>query len=362
MIRGRLAPEVGDLLLRALDAVRETLGQRRREAGPPPADPVAEAPTRAQQQADTLALLAETALHHELDPGAPGERYQVVVHVDAAVLADPSRPGQSELHEGGHVSAETSRRLACDAGRVVMRHDADGQMVEVGARTRTIPRALRRALPHRDRTCRFPACHVRIGQGHHVRHWANGGPTTLSNLVLLCRGHHRAVHEGGYQVERSEDGALHVRSPDGRPLPEVPLPITVPIDPNRGAARVEQGAWSSASRANGLPAVAGRARGRGLGDRRAAPARYGRGATISAVTRRAMRWSERSWVVQPAVSSRGQHMRDRGLLRMSLSHERVAAGPSLARSSISGRVALAQRRKAFVSARHDGKDAARGQP
>ncbi len=234
MIRGRLTPEVGDLLMRALDAARETLYQRRREAGPTGlavADTVAEAPTHAQQRADALALLAETVLHHELDPGAPGERYQVVVHVDATVLEDPARPGQSELEEVGHVSAETSRRLACDASRVVMRHDADGQVVEVGARTRTIPPAMRRALQHRDQTCRFPGCHVRIGQGHHVRHWANGGPTTLSNLVLLCRRHHRAVHEEGYQVERLEDGALQFRRPDGRPLPEVPPPSPVPFDP-----------------------------------------------------------------------------------------------------------------------------------
>jgi hypothetical protein len=233
VLRGRLAPEVGALLLRALDAARETLYQRRRATGaiPPTTDPAAEAPTRTQQQADALALLAETALHHELDPGAPGERYQVVVHVDAAVLADPDQPGQSVLEEGPHVSAETSRRLACDASRVVMRHDEDGHVVEIGARTRTIPPALRRALHHRDRGCRFPGCHVRVRQGHHVRHWAQGGPTTLSNLALLCRRHHRAVHEEGYQITRGPDGVLQFRRPDGRLLPEVPPPSTVPADP-----------------------------------------------------------------------------------------------------------------------------------
>jgi uncharacterized protein DUF222 len=84
-----------------------------------------------QQQADALALLAETALHHGLDPGAPGERYQVVVHVDAEVLADPDAPGQSVLEEGGRVPAGTSQRLACDASRVVMRHDADRCVVEI---------------------------------------------------------------------------------------------------------------------------------------------------------------------------------------------------------------------------------------
>jgi 5-methylcytosine-specific restriction endonuclease McrA len=233
VLRGRLAPEVGSLLLRALDAARETLYQRRRanEVVLPATDPAQEAPTRPQQQADALALLAETALHHELDPGAPGERYQVVVHVDAAVLADPEQSGQSVLEEGSHVSAETSRRLACDASRVVMQHDDDGRVVEGGARTRTNPPARRRALQHRDRGCRFPGCHVRVGQGHHVRHWAQGGPTTLSNLALLCRRHHRAVHEEGYQVERSPDGALQFRRPNGWLVPEVPSPAAVPADP-----------------------------------------------------------------------------------------------------------------------------------
>jgi hypothetical protein len=99
------------------------------------------------------------------------------------------------------------------------------------ARTRTIPPALRRALHHRDRGCRFPGCGVRFGQGHHIRHWAQGGPTTLSNLAMLCRRHHRAVHEEGYQLDRSPDGALRFRRPNGQLLPEVPSPLEVPGDP-----------------------------------------------------------------------------------------------------------------------------------
>jgi hypothetical protein len=236
VLRGRLTPEVGELLLRALDAGRETLYQRGREESTIDAtvDHAAESPTIAQQRADALALLAETALHHELDPGAPGERYQVVVHVDAPVLVDADQPGESVLEGGTRVSAETSRRLACDASRVVMRHDADGGVVEVGARTRTIPPALRRALHHRDGGCRFPGCGVPLGDGHHVRHWAQGGPTTLSNLALLCRRHHRAVHEDGYQLDRASDGTLRFRRPDGRPLPEVPPAPIVPADPVHG--------------------------------------------------------------------------------------------------------------------------------
>jgi uncharacterized protein DUF222/HNH endonuclease len=232
-IRGRLTPEQGAVVMRALAAARETLYRQTRSAPSWPESVPVETPSMEQQQADALTLLAEAALHHSLDPGAPGERYQVVVHVDAAVLADEDASGQSVLDGGTHVPAGTSQRLACDATRVIMRHDPDGQIVEVGARTRTIPPAIRRALHHRDRGCRFPGCGLPFGQGHHIRHWANGGPTTLSNLAMLCRRHHRAVHEEGYRVERQDDGSLRFSRPDGRLLPDVPAPAAVAHDPVR---------------------------------------------------------------------------------------------------------------------------------
>ena len=184
VVRGRLEPEVGAVLVRALEAAREALYARARAT--PEAGADGDPPTQGQQRADALALVAETALAQGLDPGAGNERYQVVVHVDAAVLADPDQPGQSALEDGVRVSAETSRRLACDATRVVMHHAGDGQVLDVGRRTRTIPPALRRALQARDWGCRFPGCGVRHAQGHHLHHWANGGPTRLANLALLC--------------------------------------------------------------------------------------------------------------------------------------------------------------------------------
>ena len=142
--------------------------------------------------------------------GRPGRRRR----------AWPVRPWKG----GTRVSAETSQRLACDARRVVMSHDADGRTIEVGARTRTVPPALRLALLHRDQGCRFPGCGLPFVQAHHIHHWAHGGPTTLSNLVMLCRFHHRAVHEEGYQVDRDADGELRFRRPDGRVIPDVPSP------------------------------------------------------------------------------------------------------------------------------------------
>jgi hypothetical protein len=233
VIRGRLEPEAGAVLMQALAAGRDMLDERRRPdvpAGTRTGLLIAEdRPTWGQQQADALTLVAETALHHGMDPGAPGERYQVVVHVDAAVLAGADAPGQSVL-EGARIAAETAQRLACDTTRVVMRHDADGNITEVGARTRTIPPALRRALHHRDNGCRFPGCGSRFGQGHHIRHWAHGGPTTLSNLATLCRRHHRAVHEEGYQLTHEANGDLSFRTPHGCKLAVTPQRPAVPVD------------------------------------------------------------------------------------------------------------------------------------
>jgi len=233
VLRRRLEPEVGALPMHALAAAREALYQRARAraAAAGPIDPSREPLTPAQQRADALALLAETALHQGLEPGPPGEHYQVVVHVDA--------PGASRSRAAGAVGAGGwHARFRGNVPAPGVRREPGGDAPRRGgprgrgrARARTIPPALRRALEHRDHGCRFPGCGVRFGQGHHLQHWAQGGATTLSNLALLCRRHHRAVHEEGYQVARAPDGALQFRRPDGRPLPEVPPPVAVPADP-----------------------------------------------------------------------------------------------------------------------------------
>jgi hypothetical protein len=112
-----------------------------------------------------------------------------------------------------------------------MRHDDAGRIVEVAARNRTIPPALRRALQARDHGCRFPGCGSRFTEGHHIRHWARGGPTTLSNLALLCRRHHRAVHEEGFGIARGPDDALRFHRPNGEFLPDAPYPPRLGGDP-----------------------------------------------------------------------------------------------------------------------------------
>ena len=206
VVRGRLSPEVGAVVLRALEAAADRLYHESEDKSEVSAS---------QRRADAVGLVAEAALAANLDRGATGDRYQVVVHIDIDVDADVLRhnagTGQSALEDenGIHVPAGTSRRIACDTSRVVMRHGPDGTVLDVGRKTRTIPPAIRRALVARGRTCRFPGCSCRHCYAHHVRHWADGGATRLDNLVLLCRRHHRACHPG---ATRENTGSVQLRS------------------------------------------------------------------------------------------------------------------------------------------------------
>jgi hypothetical protein len=206
---------------RALEAAADQLFREGRAV--PAGSAMAEDVTSAQRRADALGLLAETALSAALDTGSAGDRYQVVVHVEASGHGDALVGGSLELDHGAVcVSAETSRRVACDASVVVMRHDDDGGVLDVGRKSRTSPPHIRRAVAARDATCCFPGCTARRCDAHHLEHWADGGATSLDNLLLLCRRHHRAVHEGGFHVVRAADGAWAFHQPDGRLIPRAP--------------------------------------------------------------------------------------------------------------------------------------------
>ncbi len=176
-----------------------------------------------------------------------------MLHVEADTLTEDTEPGLSELEDGTRVSpalrsavsrnktrarkarrtqmplgsAETSRRMACDCGVVRIGHGSDGQVKGAGRRKRTVSPALRRALEARDRGCRFPGCGLRFTDAHHVKHWADGGETSLRNLVLLCKTHHRWVHEGGARVCMDVNHQVVFFTPKGRALfgaPPSPLP------------------------------------------------------------------------------------------------------------------------------------------
>ncbi|HQR48390.1 MAG TPA: DUF222 domain-containing protein [Steroidobacteraceae bacterium] len=164
-------------------------------------------PTPAARRADALGVLAESFLKHGPEALNGGERHQIVVHVDAESL-HARDSGRCELDDGPAIPIETARRLSCDASVVRILENGEGEPLDVGRKTRTIPPALRRALKSRDQGCVFPGCtHKRYVDGHHIHHWAEGGETKLANLVSLCRTHHRAVHEGGIVVQRLDDGA-----------------------------------------------------------------------------------------------------------------------------------------------------------
>jgi hypothetical protein len=114
-----------------------------------------------------------------------------------------------------------------------MVHGEDGQVLDVGRKTRTIPAAIRRALLNRDKTCRFPGCDFKGRFAHHVKHWAEGGETKLDNLCLFCSMHHRSVHEGGYRVEILDNGELRFYWRNGDVMydvPPAPLQETDPVD------------------------------------------------------------------------------------------------------------------------------------
>ncbi len=262
VVRGRLDPEVGAALMRAVEAASDALfTEASRESGgrrggverhSREARHSTEAPEPAQLRADAVGLLAERALAAGFGAGngtatgdeAPisgsrAERYQVVLHVETATLTEEGEPGISELEDGTRVSAETARRLSCDASRVEVSRDrvgsvhgsANGSVLDVGRKTRTIPPALRRALEARDRGCRFPACGLRFTDAHHIVHWADGGETTLDNTLLLCRAHHRRLHEDGYRVCSDRNGQVAFFTAKGKALFDAPPLHELPSDP-----------------------------------------------------------------------------------------------------------------------------------
>ena len=174
-----------------------------------------------QSLIDGAVHMAELAMAepHAVDAhgDAPSVRSPVetIIHISAEDFG-----GYTENGDG--VSAETSRRLLCDCGIVSMLTDAQGQTIDVGRKTRVISPALRRALEHRDDRCQFPGCsNKRFVDAHHIQHWINGGETKLQNTILICRRHHRFVHEWNYSMERFEEAWVFVR-PDGQRVSAAP--------------------------------------------------------------------------------------------------------------------------------------------
>ncbi len=176
--------------------------------------------------------MAETLLAEGAEAVRSSDKYLVHVHVDLSALNSREAEGASAIQDGPSLPAETVRRLCCESGLVTWLEDASGRTLDVGRKTRAIPPALRRALDKRDQGCQFPGCaNHRFVDAHHLEHWAAGGETKLENLTLLCRYHHRLLHEGGFSASRQGD-KLCFADPAGRPIPAVP---PTPELPDAGA-------------------------------------------------------------------------------------------------------------------------------
>ncbi len=119
-----------------------------------------------------------------------------------------SGAGKATLGDTGTLSAAEARVHACDAMIIPAVLGEKSEPLNLGRLRRLISTELRRALFLRDRGCAFPGCHrpPRHCQGHHIRHWADGGPTNLTNLVLMCAHHHRLLHRSGWEVRIAPDG------------------------------------------------------------------------------------------------------------------------------------------------------------
>ena len=239
LINGRFTPETGAMILKALQMAVDN------------SDPDISAETRnpfGVRRADALAEIAESYLATGAASSSSAERYQVMVHVSAETLKSESKMSAetaeeaddiSEIENGPHVSAETSRRICCDASISVLIEGDNRQPLSISRKSRVIPPAMRRALRSRDKGCRFPGCtHQHFIDGHHIKHWSDGGKTSLENLVQLCRYHHRLVHEGGFACEKGKHGQIIFRDQQGQIIGNV---IELPrIASSRAVARMQE--------------------------------------------------------------------------------------------------------------------------
>jgi len=233
VIRARLPAEEGAVVLQALNAVMDARYAEQNDVESEDVTAVTSEPpdSFAQRRADALTTLAETTLRHGPTALSAAERYQVVVHVTAETFAGDGA-GRCELENGQGLALDTVRRITCDGSLLRITEDDTGNPLDIGRKTRAVPPALRRALQARDGGCRFPGCsHRRFVDAHHIRHWADGGDTSIDNLALLCRHHHRLVHEDGFGVERTADGSFRFSRADGRIIEEHPqLPANGSVD------------------------------------------------------------------------------------------------------------------------------------
>jgi hypothetical protein len=194
-LNGRLDAEGGAVVRTVLDSVMK----------PPAPD---DDRTAWQRRADAMVEVMRQQLDGGQLPEVGGQKPHLMVTVDMATLTKTDGSRGAELEWAPPIAAETARRLACDCTITPVLFGGESHQVEVGPVSRKIPAPMKRALIARDKGCRFPGCDMPAAwtDGHHVKHWPDGGPTELSNLLLFCRRHHRLFHEGGWTLQKVEGG------------------------------------------------------------------------------------------------------------------------------------------------------------
>ena len=212
----KLAPSDGQVYLTAIRAAEDA--EVRSLKGPDPRTP-------GQRRADALVQVCRHYLDAQDRPVVAGERPHVIVTVDIETLGrSENAPGTARstgarLSDVGAISAADALMWACDAQVTRVITDAASRPLDVGRTVRITPPWIRKALLVRDKSCAFPDCGRPPSwcDPHHVVHWTNGGPTALSNLVLLCRRHHRLIHHKRFSVE-IVDGVPRFQRADGSAL------------------------------------------------------------------------------------------------------------------------------------------------
>jgi hypothetical protein len=236
-LRVKLPKEEAAILIAALTAAKDQFGTP--PPAPEPGRRQVEAVTPSYGYADAVLDVARSFLAAAPEDRSGEDRTVVVVHVAAEQLIGGSAAGAApaetvpagtpaaaaqtcHLQGLGGIEPETARRLACDAELIGAVVAPDGDVLRLGRTRRLVTRAQRRALMVRDGGCQFPGCHqTRHLKAHHRVAWADGGPTDLENLILLCQWHHTAVHEGRIRIDPRAEPTTARRFdfvlPDGRP-------------------------------------------------------------------------------------------------------------------------------------------------
>ncbi|HSP65026.1 MAG TPA: DUF222 domain-containing protein [Candidatus Deferrimicrobium sp.] len=206
ILRGELDAEGGAMLKSAIDALSVPSGPEDDRIG-------------SQRRADALVELASRQLKSGKLPSVHGQRPHLTLTASLETLRrEPGAP-PAELGGAGPIHAETARRIACDSICTEVTLADNAVPLSVGRAKRSIPAPIRTALGLRDKGCRFPGCDRPPDwtDGHHIKHWVDGGETSLENLVLLCQRHHHMLHERGWRLRLDPEGVVTVEEPRDRP-------------------------------------------------------------------------------------------------------------------------------------------------